>query len=221
MGFFDRLNQVIQGKANAILNEASNPEEKLDASYMKILEALVAAKRGLVDIRASVQKLEAIKKGLDVKIMSQESKAKGYVKDGKDDLAKAAIQNKLILQAQSNEIATKISDTKKSEEAIVRSVEKMESEVEMLKSKKEVIKAQGSAADAEVKIGESLAGLGESGNISDAIREMEDKTNAKQARADAITELTKSGVLTSPNSEIAEVTDAEVEAELAKLKNME
>ena len=91
----------------------------------------------------------------------------------------------------------------------------LELKVEQFKSKKETVKAQLTAAEAQVKISESLSGIGgQIGSSSDAMRRAEDKTQTMTARASAIDELTDTGVL---NDNLDNTTT--LDRELSKARN--
>src|SRR5437867_2523319 len=104
----------------------------------------------------------------------------------------------------------------------------LQAKVESFRTQKEVIKAQYSAAEAQVRIGEAATGIGEQmADVGLAIQRAKDKTEAMQARAGAIEELTASGSLedftsggqTQLDRELAQISSsAQVDQDLARLK---
>lgn len=220
MGFLDSVKNILEGKANKIIDENTDPNEQLDLAYMKMQGVVEKAEKNLVGVTASIARLRGIKKGLEVKIERADAEARAMVERGKDDLAKKFIEDKLRLQGELNSVAAQTEGIKTDEDKLKFAISKLKSDMTALNTKKETLKAQHSAADAQVKITESLTGLSDDTiDIGKAIQKAEEKIDAKTARADAIEELTNFGILDDHlgnNNPV--VSSFDIEAELEKLK---
>jgi len=58
MSVFQRMSDVIQQKVNSVLDRAEDPNQALDLSYQKQLEALQQVRRGVADVLTSEKRLE-------------------------------------------------------------------------------------------------------------------------------------------------------------------
>ena len=114
------------------------------------------------------------------------------------------------------------------QEKLVAAERQMQTKIEAFRTQKEVMKAQYSAAEAQVRIGEAASGIGEQmADTGMAIERARQKTEAMQARASAIEELTAAGTLedftsggeTQLDRELAQLSSSsQVDSDLARLK---
>jgi FtsZ-binding cell division protein ZapB len=106
--------------------------------------------------------------------------------------------------------------------------QRLAAKIEAFNTRKETIKAQYTAAQAQVHISEAASGLSEEmADVNAAIQRAQDKTEAMQARATAIGELTAAGTLPDllsaggddVQAQLDQIsTSSSVDAELAALK---
>ena len=156
-----------------------------------------------------------------------DTQARQAVAQGREDLARQALERKSAAQSQLQGLDGQIKQLEAQQEKLVASEQQLSARVESFRSEKEVIKAQYSAAEAQVRIGEAATGIGEQmADTGAAIQRAKDKTQEMQARANAIDELTASGALedftsdqTPLDRELAQMaSSSQVDDELAKLK---
>ncbi|MHB1737701.1 MAG: PspA/IM30 family protein, partial [Acidithiobacillus sp.] len=75
----------------------------------------------------------------------------------------------------------------------------LQERIEQFRIQKEVMKSQMAAAQAQVKVTESLTGLGHGlDDAGDALRRVQDRTAHEQAKAQAMDGLLESGVINDP-----------------------
>ena len=88
---------------------------------------------------------------------------------------------------------------------------RLETKISSFRAQKEVIKAQYTTAQAQVKMGEATTGLSEElADVGLAVQRAQDKTERMRARAQAIDELTDSGVLEDPMTPGADPIEREL-----------
>jgi phage shock protein A len=118
---------------------------------------------------------------------------------GREDLAKASLAHK-------HAALEKLASLKDAHTAILPQADKLieyekklEARIESFRTQKEVMKASYTAAAAQVKVTQSMAGMGNSiGNVGETLRRADDKVAGMRAKADAMEGLIESGVLTDP-----------------------
>jgi phage shock protein A len=226
-GLMSRAAMVIKAKFSKLLDRAENPNETLDYSYERQLELLQNVKRGVADVVTSKKRLELQTKTLEQSLVKLETQAREALGQGREDLARQALERKAGIQAQLQDLDTQVKGLEEQQEKLVASEKQLSARIEAFRSQKEVIKAQYSAAEAQVRIGEAATGIGEQmADTGLAIQRARDKTQQMQARASAIEELTESGALddftsdqTQLDRELAQMSkEGQVDRELEALK---
>jgi phage shock protein A len=226
-GLMQRTMTIIKAKYSKLLNRAEKPSDTLDYSYEKQLELLQNVKRGVADVVTAKKRLQLQTQTLEQNVVKLDTQARQAVGQGREDLARQALERKSAVQQQLQGLDGQIKQLEAQQEKLVASEQELSTRVEAFRSQKEVIKAQYSAAEAQVRIGEAATGIGDQmADTGAAIQRARDKTEEMQARADAIDELTTSGALedftsdqTPLDRELAQMaSSSQVDAELAQLK---
>jgi phage shock protein A len=226
-GLMSRASMVVKAKFSKLLDRAEDPGETLDYSYERQLELLQNVKRGIADVVTAKKRLELQETQLQQSVVKLESQARQAVAEGREDLARQALERKSGLQQQLQSLDQQARQLADQQEKLVASEKALSAKVEAFRTQKETIKAQYSAAEAQVRIGEAATGIGEQmADTGLAIQRAKDKTEQMQARASAIDELTTSGALedftsdqTQLDRELGELASkSQVDKELASLK---
>jgi phage shock protein A len=226
-GLMSRASMVVKAKFSKLLDRAEDPGETLDYSYERQLELLQNVKRGIADVVTAKKRLELQETQLQQSIVKLETQARQAVAQGREDLARQALERKSGLQQQLQGLDQQAKQLEEQQEKLVASEKALSAKVEAFRTQKETIKAQYSAAEAQVRIGEAATGIGEQmADTGLAIQRAKDKTEQMQARASAIDELTTSGALedftsdqTELDRELGELASkSQVDQELASLK---
>jgi phage shock protein A len=205
-----------------------DPRETLDYSYQQQVEMLTRVRRGVADVATSRKRVELQMNSLQKEVDRRDNQARDALSKGREDLARAALQNKAGLQGQLNDLQGQYANLQEQEEKLTLASQRLQSKVDAFRTRKETIKATYTAAEAQTRINEAFSGISEEmGDVGLAIQRAEDKTAQMQARAGAIDELLASGALedhvSGPQDAIqAELdklgADHSVEAELAQMK---
>jgi phage shock protein A len=218
---------IFHAKTNQLLDKLEDPNASLDLSYEKMLTGLQETKRHLADVLAEQKLLERQMDGARQEAVKAEENARLSLQANREDLAKAslnakqsALQKLQTLQQAHDTIAPQVAK-------LVEYERKLEDRITQFRTQKEVMKSSYSAAQAQVKVTESLTGVGKDlGNVGDALHRAEDKVAGMRAKADAMDSLLESGVLVDPldprNSTQKELdalrSGSAVDLELEKLK---
>ncbi len=199
MSILSRVADILQAKTHTLLNKLEDPNETLDLSYEKMITGLQETKRHLADVVAQQKSLERQMAAAEQEAAKAESDARTALQAGREDLAKAALAHK-------HAALEKLTSLKDAHDAILPQADKLieyekklEASIESFRTQKEVMKASYTAAAAQVKVTESMAGIGNSvGNVGETLRRADDKVAGMRAKADAMEGLIESGVLSDP-----------------------
>src|SRR5579871_1675792 len=228
MSVMKRVSLIFRAKADKALDRMEDPRETLDYSYKQQVEMLTRVRRGVADVATSRKRVELQMNSLQKEIAKRDNQARSALGAGREDLARAALQNKGQLQSQYADLETQFASLQEQEEKLTLASQRLDAKVQAFRTRKETIKATYTAAEAQTRINEAFSGISEEmGDVGLAISRAEDKTAQMQARAGAIDELMASGALDDAvggrrddiQSELDMMSaSSDVERELAMLK---
>src|SRR5215813_11443301 len=214
MSVMKRVSLIFRAKANKALDRMEDPRETLDYSYKQQVEMLTRVRRGVADVATSRKRVELQMNSLQKEVTKRENQARDALGKGREDLARAALQNKASLQGQLNDLQGQYAQLQAEEEKLTLASQRLQAKVDAFRTKKETIKATYTAAEAQTKIGEAFSGISEEmSDVGLAVQRAEDKTAQMQARAGAIDELLASGALNDPTG----MAKDDIQAELDRL----
>ncbi|MCS7102475.1 MAG: PspA/IM30 family protein [Candidatus Korarchaeum sp.] len=193
-GFWDRLRVNIEAKLSKLLDRFEDPREQLDYAYDKLVQQLHNVEIALSRAIAARKKLEFELERLDDKIKDMDEKAKRALKVGREDLAKQALERKLVLSQQRSVLEKRINDMKEDEEKLLAVRDNLKTKIDLFKAKKEQLKAEYEASKAQVEVQGMVTGLSEDfTSAARIIERSEEKVNEMKARAAALDELIATG----------------------------
>jgi phage shock protein A len=196
MSVMKRVSLIFRAKADKALDRMEDPRETLDYSYKQQVEMLTRVRRGVADVATSRKRVELQMTSLQKEITKRTNQAKTALEQGREDLARAALQARGQLETQYDDLQTQYTQLQEQEEKLTLASQRLDAKVQAFRTRKETIKATYTAAEAQTRINEAFSGISEDmGDVGLAIQRAEDKTAQMQARAGAIDELLASGAL--------------------------
>jgi phage shock protein A len=123
MGILERTRHIIRANLNDLLQKAKNPEVVLDA-YIDDLETVLAEAESICSIENTERGIYAAKlRDLKNSKKTWEQKAKNCLKQGDEDLARAALERKLDNAEKEEELEDELEQRKASLTILQESVE--------------------------------------------------------------------------------------------------
>ena len=228
MSLFGRMNTIFQSKMNKVLDKAENPNETLDYSYERQLALLQDVKRGLADLVTSKRRLQLQRDKIEQDSAKLDAQAQQALASNREDLARLALQRKVGVQQQLQNLDTQITQLEAQQQKLTDAQSRLQTKIETFRTTKESIKAQYTASQAQVQISEAATGISEEmADVGLAIQRAQDKTEQMQARAAALDDLVETGALTDFTSsgetdidrQLADLSSTgEVDRQLAAMK---
>src|SRR5579884_1885315 len=217
MGVLSRFTNYIRTVMSHMLDRAEDPGQTLDYSYEKQLEQLQNLKRAFADVVTSKKRLELQEAQIQSQMAHYDDAARTALAQGREDLARLALERKQGLQAQLASFDQQIGQLNEQQAKIDTLQQRLTARVEAFRTQKEMVKAQYGAAQAQVRIQEAATGLSEEmQDVNLAVQRAQDKVLTMQARANALDELTESGALPELN---APGTGDDIDRQLAAMSN--
>lgn len=227
-GTLGRISSIFKAKMNATLDKVEDPNQMIDYSYEQLLEQQRKVRQGIVQVAQAKSGLQMQLAHLQQDSGKFDSQAKQALAANREDLARLALSRKADATQQLQGLQTQITALQSQQDQLQVGAQRLDEKIQTFNTHKETIKAQYTAAQAQVRIGEAASGLSEEmGDVNAAIQRAQDKTQAMQARANAIGELTAAGTLpdmlsTGEDDVQAQLdqlsTSSSVDADLAALK---
>ncbi|WKY45687.1 PspA/IM30 family protein [Eubacteriaceae bacterium ES2] len=216
MAIFERLGDLLKANINDMLDKAEDPEKMVKQIIIDMEAQVNSATQALGAAMGSEK--QALKQLESAKASSEDwnSKAKLALQSGNEELAKKALAQKASVD--SNIVTFQASyDSMSMQTAQLKDqVSQLKSKLEEARMKQNMLIARSKMADAQKGVSQSLSSTSSSSAFS-KLDKMEEKVNAKEAEAQAFSEM--AGENNSLDNEFEALEkNAAVDDELAKLK---
>src|ERR1700689_1169765 len=151
MSVMKRVSLIFRAKADKALDRMEDPRETLDYSYKQQVEMLTRVRRGVADVATSRKRVELQMNSLQKEIVKRDTQARDALSKGREDLARAALQNKAQLAGQYADLETQFVQLQEQEEKLTLASQRLDSKVQAFRTRKETIKATYTAAEAQTQ----------------------------------------------------------------------
>jgi len=184
MGILRRIADLFQTKTHRLLNMLEDPGESLDLSYEKMVAGLQQTKRHIADVTTERTALERQISAAEAEVAQAERDARTALRAAREDLARGALRHKqAALQ--------KIEGLRQAHTALVPQIDRLiayqrtlQERIERFRTEKEVMKGSYAAAQAQVKVTESMTGIGSSlDGVGETLRRAKERVELTQDRA--------------------------------------
>jgi phage shock protein A len=188
MGIFDRLSRLIRSNINDAIARAENPEKMLTQIIEDMRKQLAQAKQEVATAIADERKLRAQYEQEREQANEWENRARLAVKEGRDDLAKQALQRGQEHAAHAEELEGQWQQHRQETERLKESLRRLNSKIEEAKRKKNLLLAKQKRAQAQRRIQDSIQGL-EDKSAFRAFEKMTEEIEEREREALAASEV--------------------------------
>ncbi|MGB9905615.1 MAG: PspA/IM30 family protein, partial [Desulfotomaculales bacterium] len=217
MGIFSRLKDLLEANISDLLNKAEDPEKMLNLYIERAGEELkefnVQVNRAVADELALRQKIEASEKEIE----SWASQARVAVQQGRDDLARVALERKQTAQANLENYRAQLSEQQKAVAELRENYRLLEEKLHKAKAEREQLIIRKRRAEALKEASEAVQQVSGASALSDF-----DRMREKVERLEAEARASSISAGSSLEDEFARLKKAaqqqSVEEELARLK---
>ncbi len=152
MGVFSRMTDIINSNINSMLDQAEDPEKMIRLIIQEMEDTLVEVRsssaRVLADRKSAARRLEQVQG----EATSWEGKARLAISKGREDLARAALQEK---QAIEEEVALVAAELEATDEHIVQlneEVAQLQQKLIDAKAKQKALLMRGKTVESRIKV---------------------------------------------------------------------
>ncbi len=214
MGIFTRFRDIINANINSMLDKAEDPEKMIKLMIHEMEDTLIELKSSCAGVIAGRKKLERKAMELQEKVALWGDRASLAVTRGKDDLAREALMEKRRYSEILAVLESEIDEHKGIYTQYQEDIEELEKKLTAAKEKKRVLTERHNRAVGKKRAQQEIR----RSNSLDTMTRFE-KLESRIERMEAVAELVNIKQDASREEEFsAIVTDAEIEAELARIK---
>ena len=216
MAIFERLSDLLKANVNDMLDKAEDPEKMVKQIIIDMEAQVNSATQALGAAMGSEK--QALKQLESAKASSADwtNKAKAALTAGNEELAKKALEQKTSVDADLVQFQAAYDSVSMQVSQLKDQVRQLKSKLEEARMKQNMLIARSKMADAQKSVSTSLNST-DSTSAFTKLDKMEQKVNAKEAEAQAFTEMASESNSVADEFEALEKTAA-VDDELAKLK---
>ena len=111
MGIFSRMSDIINSNINALLDSAEDPEKMIRLIIQEMEDTLVEVRSSSARVLADRKTAERKRGQIALEAAGGEEKAKLAISKGREDLARAALQEKRIIEQELESVGAELTAT--------------------------------------------------------------------------------------------------------------
>ena len=152
MGIFSRMTDIINSNINSMLDQAEDPEKMIRLIIQEMEDTLVEVRsssaRVLADRKAAARRLEQV----EAEALSWEEKAKLAIGKGREDLARAALQEKRAIEEEVTVVAAELKATDEHIEQLNDEVAQLQQKLSDAKAKQKAMVMRSKTVESRIKV---------------------------------------------------------------------
>lgn len=215
MGMFSRFTDIINANINSMLDKAENPEKMIKLIIQEMEETLVEVRSTAAKHIAEKKTLTRLVRDAEASVVRWQEKAEIAVEKNRDDLAKAALQEKHKCAEQLEKYQTELAELDKFLNSVQEDSARLQEKLTEAKRRQEALLLRQESAEVRLKVRQKAAVH----NIDEAISKFEryqQKIDRVEAQIEAFDMTQKNKDLESQFRELER--DENLDDELQALK---
>jgi phage shock protein A len=152
MGIFSRMTDIINSNINSLLEQAEDPEKMIRLIIQEMEDTLVEVRsssaRVLADRKAAARRLEQVQAEAE----TWEEKAKLAISKGREDLARAALQEKYEIEDEVAGVAAELQATDEHISQLSEEVAKLQQKLTDAKAKQKALMMRSKTVESRIKV---------------------------------------------------------------------
>lgn len=152
MGIFSRMTDIINSNLNALLDSAEDPEKMIRLIIQEMEDTLVEVRsssaRVIADRRQAARRLEQVRE----EAANWEEKARLAISKGRDDLARAALQEKRELESDVRAVEEEMAATDEHVAHLNKEIAQLQQKLSDAKAKQKALVMRTATVESRIKV---------------------------------------------------------------------
>lgn len=152
MGIFSRMSDIVNANINAMLDKAEDPQKMIRLIIQEMEDTLVEVRsssvRVLAERKAAGRRLEQ----LEAEARAWEGKARLAIGKGRDDLARAALQEKHEIEDEVDAVGRELAATDEHIERLNDEIAKLQTKLNDARAKKKALFIRSQTVESRIKV---------------------------------------------------------------------
>ncbi|PIE37631.1 MAG: phage shock protein PspA [Gammaproteobacteria bacterium] len=152
MGIFSRMSDIINSNLNAMLDSAEDPQKMIRLIIQEMEDTLVEVRtssaRVLADRKAAARRLEAVQR----EAQSWEQKARLALSKNREDLARAALQEKHAIEEEVEAVRTELALTDEHIEQLNGEISQLQQKLSDAKAKQKALLMRSQTVQSRIQV---------------------------------------------------------------------
>ena len=216
MGIFSRLGDLLKSNINDLIDKAEDPEKMVKQIIIDMQKELSNTTQALGKAMAAERTAKNQYDAAAAKSADWEAKAKQALTAGDEALAKKALENKVKADKNTEQYREMYETISSQTETIRTQVDVLKSKLQEAKSRQAMLIARSQMAETQKNLAKASGGF-DPNSASEKFDRMEEKIAAKEAEAQAFSEISKTGAAAEKDPFAALESNSKVDAEMARL----
>ncbi len=215
MGIFSRISDIFKSNVNDALDKAEDPEKMLKQMVLEMEESVNKATMSVAQAISNEKNLERKLQKASKEKDEWQQKAVLALQNGREDLAKAALEKKNIAEKNVNDLQPILEQARQTSTKLRQQLDTIKSKLEEARQRQSTLIARSQAAKAQKQLAQSVSGIGN--DSFSKFEKMEQKIEKLEGEASAFEQL--AGENTSLDDEFKKLGSSSVDDELLLLKS--
>lgn len=152
MSIFSRMTDIINSNLNSLLDQAEDPQKMIRLIIQEMEDTLVEVRSSSVRVLADRKFAERRRQQVLEEAQSWEQKAKLAISKGREDLARAALQEKRAIEEEVEGVAAELKATDDHIEQLNKEIGQLQQKLSDAKAKQKAILMRGKTVESRIKV---------------------------------------------------------------------
>jgi phage shock protein A len=152
MGIFSRMTDIINSNINAMLDQAEDPQKMIRLIIQEMEDTLVEVRSSSARVLADRKEAARRREQVQAEVTSWEDKAKLAISKGREDLARAALQEKRAIEEEVAVVEAELLATDEHIEQLNTEVAQLQQKLTEAKAKQKAMLMRSKTVESRIKV---------------------------------------------------------------------